>query len=74
MVFHGLTNHVRDNFTNQLPFAKEDNSTTLMVDKPSQPQIFNGIQWAIAFWDVEDQILKELFLNRINIFCKGLLY
>jgi len=68
MAFHGLIDHVKDNFTNQLPFVKEDNSTTLMVDKPSQPQIFNG-QWVVAFWDVKDQLLKELFLNKI-IFLK----
>jgi hypothetical protein len=65
MVFHGLTDHVRDNFTNQLPSIKEDNSTTLMVDKPFQPQIFSGIQWAITFWDEENQIFKKLFLNII---------
>jgi hypothetical protein len=41
-----------------------------MVDKPSQPQIFNTIPWVVAFWDVENQLLKELFLNRVVFFVK----
>jgi hypothetical protein len=59
MVFHGLVGHGWDYFITELLSIKKGNSTTLMKDKPSQAQIFNGTQWSITFSDVQDQIFKK---------------
>ncbi len=44
MAFYGLTNHVKDTFTSELLLVRKDNPTTLMMHKPSQPNIFSGVQ------------------------------
>jgi hypothetical protein len=72
MAFHGFTNYVKDNLTNELLLVRKDNPTTLMMHKPSQPNIFNAAQRIVAFGNVKHQILKELFLNKVSFFCRGL--
>jgi hypothetical protein len=68
MAFHGLINYVRDNLINELLPIRKDNPTALMMQKPSQPNIFNGVQRMVAFGNVKHQILKELFLNKVSFF------
>jgi hypothetical protein len=68
MVFHGLVDHAWDYLITKLSFIKKGNLTTLTKDKLSQPHIFNGVQRLITFNDVQDQILKKQFLNKVWIF------
>jgi hypothetical protein len=56
---HGFTNHV--NLTNELLPISKENLITLMMHKPSQPNIFSGAQRTITFGNVKHQIFKELF-------------
>ncbi len=65
MVFHGLADHAWDYFIIELLSIKKGNSTTMAKHKTSQPHIFNGVQWSITFNDVQDQILKKQFLNKV---------
>jgi hypothetical protein len=70
MAFHGLFNHVKDNFINEVLLIRKDNLTALMMHKPSQPNIFSGVQRTIAFGNVKHQILKKIFLNKVSFFVK----
>ncbi len=65
MVFHGLGDHAWDYLIIKLSFIKKGNLTTLTKDKLSKPHIFNGVQRLITFSDVQDQILKKQFLNKV---------
>ncbi len=65
MVFHGLVDHGRDYFITKLLSTRKGNLATLMEHKPFQPHILNGNKWLITFNDVQDQILKKQFLNRV---------
>jgi hypothetical protein len=64
MASHGLADHGHDYLIIVLLFTKKGNLTTLMKDKPSYPHILSEIQWLITFSDVQDQILKKVFLSK----------
>ncbi len=71
MAFHGFINHVRDNIISELLPIRKDNLIALMMHKPSQPNIFSGVQRTVAFGNVKQQNLKKLFLNKVSFFGKG---
>ncbi len=70
MAFYGFTNHVRDTIISELLHVRKDNTAALMMHKYFQPSIFSGAQRTIDFGNVKHQILKELFLSKVNFFVR----